>query len=66
LQVELQGSGSSATVVVADPVSSTPVGTLAGVPNLAVLIQCLEAGVEYMAYVSAVSGGRVDVTVTRQ
>ncbi len=44
----------------------TTVGSLTGIPDLDVLIRCLEAGVTYRAYVESVAGGRVDVTVIRQ
>jgi hypothetical protein len=66
LQVELQGSRTDSIVALVDPVTGTTVGTLAGVPNLALLQTCLEAGVQYLAYVVNVTSGRVDVTVTRQ
>ena len=37
-----------------------------GIPDLDVLIRCLEVGVAYRAYVESVAGGRVDVTVIQQ
>jgi hypothetical protein len=66
LQVELQSSRTNALVALVDPVTGSNVGTLAGVPDLALLQSCLEAGVQYLAYVVNVTSGRVDVTVTRQ
>lgn len=66
LDVVVNRSPKAARVVVMDPVTQRPVGTLAGIPELAVLIRCIERGVEYRAYVSAVTGGRVDLIVTRQ
>ena len=62
LDVILQGS----RVAFVDPVSGLTVGALMGVPNLAVLIQCLLDGVVYRAIVTSVSGGRVDVAIIRQ
>ena len=62
LDVVLKG----ASVVFVDPVSGQTVGALMGVPNLAVLIQCLSDGVVYRAFVANVSGGRIDVTIIRQ
>lgn len=64
LDVELDGEAPS--VVFVDPVTGEKVGSLAGVRRLADIIRCLMRGVTYRAYVDAVSGGRVEVTVTRQ
>ncbi len=64
LEVELDGEAPS--VVFVDPVTGEKVGSLAGIRRLADLIRCLERGITYRAYVDAVSGGRVEVTVTRQ
>ncbi|MGZ8287095.1 MAG: hypothetical protein ACXW27_11995 [Allosphingosinicella sp.] len=53
-------------VVLFDITTKTIVGSLTGIPNLDVLIRCLQDGVEYRAHVENVAGGRVDVTVIKQ
>ena len=63
LDVRVDRSGSQSRVVLVDEVTGATVGSLAGVPNLAILIRCLEAGVTYRAIVDDVSGGRIDITV---
>lgn len=65
LDVVLQGAAPPRAVLV-DPVTLSPVGSLAAVPDLAVFIQCLMDGVIYRAFVANVSGGRVDVAIVRQ
>jgi hypothetical protein len=52
-------------VILVDEVTLATVGSLAGIPNLATLIRCLDQGVAYRAYVDRVDGGRIDVTVVR-
>lgn len=63
LDVRLDRSGGQPRVVLVDEISGATVGSLAGVPNLAVLIRCLEDKVPYRALVEHVDGGRIDVTV---
>jgi hypothetical protein len=63
LQVRVDRSGGGPRVILVDEVTNTTVGSLAGVPNLAVLIRCLDEGVPYRALVDHVDGGRIDVTV---
>ncbi len=65
LDVALQGSGARMVVFI-DPVSGQIVGALTAVPNLAVFIQCLADGIVYRAFVTKVSGGRIDVAIVRQ
>lgn len=64
LDVQLQPGAPGAVFV--NPVTGTVVGSLAGVSGLARLIRCMREGVAYRAYVDSVSGGRVEVTITRQ
>lgn len=67
LDVAVDDAGTSPRVLVVDPLTGETVGTLAGVPRLHDLVRCiLHEGEEYRAFVEAVDGGRVDVTVTRQ
>jgi len=66
LEVTLDSTSSPPRVVLVDPTSNSIVGSLAGIPNLDVLLGCLENGVGYRAFVDSVDGGRVDVTVTQQ
>lgn len=66
LDVVLVGTPASPSVVVVDPVTGKPVGSLAGVSGLARLVRCILDGETYRAYVDSVSGGRVAVTVTLQ
>jgi hypothetical protein len=63
LEVRVDRSGVQPRVVLVDEITSAIVGSLAGVPNLAILIRCLEEGVPYRAIVDHVDGGRVDITV---
>jgi hypothetical protein len=46
-------------------VTGLTVGAIAGIPGLAVFLECLRAGVGYEAHVNAVVGGRVDVTLQK-
>lgn len=66
LDVVLDQTGPFKRVVAFDPVSQKIVGSVAGVPGLAKVIECLEAGVAYRANVVAVDGGRVDIHILRQ
>lgn len=63
LDVRVERSGGQPRVILIDEVTGVIVGSLAGVPNLAILIRCLEDGVPYRAIVDRVDGGRVEVTV---
>lgn len=63
LDVRIDRSGGQPRVILIDEVTGVTVGSLAGVPNLAILIRCLEDGVPYRAIVDRVDGGRIDVTV---
>jgi hypothetical protein len=63
LEVRVDWSGGGPRVILVDEVTGATVGSLAGVPNLAVLIRCLDDGVPYRALVDRVDGGRIDVTV---
>jgi hypothetical protein len=65
LSVRIDRSGGQPRVVLIDEVTNITVGSLAGIPNLAILIRCLEDGVPYRAIVDHVDGGRIDVTVLR-
>lgn len=65
LDVRVDRSGEQPRVVLVDVVTNATVGSLAGVPNLAILIRCLEDGVPYRAIVDHVDGGRIDVTVVQ-
>ena len=66
LEVKLDRTSSPPRVVLFDLASGTIVGSLTGLPDLDVLIRCLENGVDYRAYTDAVAGGRIDVTVVKQ
>jgi hypothetical protein len=66
LDVQLDRSTNPPRAVLVDMVSGQIVGALMGVPNLALLLRCLEQGVAYRAYVAAVAGGRIDITLARQ
>ncbi len=66
LEVKLDRTSSPPRVVLFDLAAGTVVGSLTGIPNLDVLIRCLEDGVDYRAYTDAVSGGRIDVTIVKQ
>jgi len=63
LDVRIDRSSGQPRVVLIDEVTNATVGSLAGVPNLAILIRCLEDGVTYRAIVDHVDGGRIDITV---
>lgn len=65
LDVRVDWTGGQARVILVDEVTLATVGSLAGIPNLATLIRCLDQGVAYRAYVDRVDGGRIDVTVVR-
>lgn len=65
LDVRLDRTAGPARIILVDQVTQTPVGSLAGIPDLATLIRCLENAVAYRAYVDRVDGGRIDVTVIR-
>lgn len=66
LDVFVDRSEGSPRVLVRDPTTGNVVGAIAGIPQLSVLVRCIEDGVEYQALVTSVDGGRVDVTVTKQ
>ncbi len=66
LVVTLDRTSHVPRVVLTDPVSRQPVGAIAGVPELSILIDCLAAGVPYRAAVVAADGGRIDVRIVRQ
>jgi hypothetical protein len=66
LDVTLDQSVNPHRAVLVDSVSGQIVGALMGVPNLALLLKCLEEGVAYRGYVAAVVGGRMDVMLVRQ
>lgn len=66
LGVTLDLTGGTAKVVLTDIATSAIVGSLAGIPDVGMFIECLRSGVEYIAYIKQVDGGRVDVTVVRQ
>lgn len=65
LDVRLDRTAGPARVILVDQVTQRPVGSLAGIPDLATLIRCLEDNVGYSAYVDRVDGGRIDITVVR-
>ena len=65
LVVTLDKTSTPSRVVLVDPTSNSTVGSIAGIPNLDVLLNCLELGVGYRAFVDSVNGGRVEVTVTQ-
>jgi hypothetical protein len=65
LEVRVDRSGGVPRVILVDEVMGATVGSLAGVPNLAVLIRCLDDGVPYRALVDYVDGGRIDITVVQ-
>ena len=66
LEVKLDRTSSPPRVVLFDLAGGSVVGSLTGIPDLDVLIRCLENGVDYRAYTDAVVGGRIDVTVVKQ
>lgn len=66
LEVKLDRTSTPPRVVLFDLAGGTIVGSLTGIPDLDVLIRCLENGVDYRAYTDAVAGGRIDVTVVKQ
>lgn len=66
LDLVLDQTSAPPRVVFTDVASGAIVGSLAAVPNLDVLIECLRSQVEYRAHVESVDGGKVDVTVIRQ
>jgi len=66
LEVKLDRTSSPPRIVLLDLASGTIVGSLTGIPDLDVLIRCLENGVDYRAYTDAVVGGRIDVTLVKQ
>lgn len=65
LDVVLQASPPPARAVCVHRSNGAIVGSIGGIPGLAVFLQCLEAGVAYEAHVDAIVGGRVDITVQR-
>ena len=66
LDVQLDKTSTPNRVLVYDPSARAVVGSIAGIPDLHVLIDCLNNGVQYRAYVDQVVGGRVDITLVRQ
>lgn len=66
LQVSVDRETGAPRVILTDEVTDVTVGSLAGIPNLATLIRCIDEGVVYRALVDDVQGGRIDVTVTRE
>lgn len=66
LDVTLDQTLAPPRVVLFDLTSGNIVGSLTGIPDLDVLIRCLQNDVSYRAYVEGVTGGRVDVTVIKQ
>lgn len=65
LDVVLQSTPSPARAICVHRSTGAVVGSIGGIPGLAVFLQCLEAAVAYEAQVTAIVGGRVDVTVQR-
>ncbi len=65
LEVSLDKTTAPPRVILVDPTSSSTVGSIAGIPELDRLLDCLERGVSYRAFVDRVDGGRVDVTITQ-
>jgi hypothetical protein len=65
LDVVLQALPPPARAVCVHRLSGAIVGSIGGIPGLAVFLQCLEAAVAYEAHVDAIAGGRVDITVQR-
>ena len=63
LDVRIDRTGGQPRVILVNEVTNDIVGSLAGVPNLAILIRCLDDGVSYRALVDRVDGGRIEVTV---
>lgn len=45
--------------------SGAVVGSIGGIPGIATLVDCINAGISYEALVDAIIGGRVDVTIRR-
>jgi hypothetical protein len=66
LDLVLDQSNVPPRVVFADLATGAIVGSLAAIPDLDVLIQCIRSHVAYRAHVDSVAGGRVDVTVVKQ
>ena len=67
LEVKLDRTSAPPRVVLLDLAGGgTIVGSLTGIPDLDVIIRCLENGVDYRAYTDSVAGGRIDVTVVKQ
>jgi len=66
LEVQLDQTSNPERVVLFDEATNSIVGALAGIPNLPLLMRCLKEGVEYLAYVEEVDGGRIDVILARQ
>ncbi len=66
LELMLDRSAGQPKIVLVELVSNAAVGALGAVPDLDILINCIDTGVEYRAYVDSVSGGRVEITVVRQ
>lgn len=54
------------TVIVVISATGSPLGTLAGIPELAQLIRCLQAGVVYSGSVDQISNGAVEVVLWRR
>lgn len=66
LAVQLDQTSLPERVVLFDEATNSIVGALAGIPNLPLLMRCLREGVEYLAYVEEIDGGRIDVILARQ
>jgi hypothetical protein len=66
LDLVLDQTSAPPRVVFTDLATGAVVGSLAAIPDLKVLIDCLKSQVDYRAHVDAVTGGRVDVTVVKQ
>ena len=60
------GGTSPETVVVYISATGNPIGTLAGIPELAQLIRCLARGVQYLGSLDRVANGAVEAVLWRK
>ena len=66
LSLQLEQTGRHPVIQLYDPVLNEIVGSVGGVPDLGVIVECLRADVVYQAFVEEVEDGFVDLTVTRR
>ncbi len=65
LDVTLISSPAPGRAVCVHRATGVTVGAIGGIPGLAKLLECLQAGVGYEARIDTILGGKIDVTVSQ-